>query len=120
LDAIAAAGGSVAAQSISTPDLNTALVQVVQQMRGCAYSIPTPSTGSFDPNKVNVRVQGTSDKLAQVPNASACAAHQGGWYYDDPKDPRKIILCHESCADLADTSTGIDVLIGCPTVAIPE
>jgi len=122
LDAVAVSGGSVAAQNTSAPELGAALSTVVQQMRGCAYEIPMPSSGAIDPEKLNVRVQGAAeeDKLAQVPSAADCAAHQGGWYYDDPSDPRKILLCHESCAELGQAGKGVDVLLGCPTVEVPK
>lgn len=120
LDAIAVSGGSVAAQSVAPSEVDKALLKVVQQMRACAYSIPVPSKGSFDPSKVNVRVQGTQDRLAQVANATECAADQGGWYYDDPTDPRKILLCHESCATLSEASKGVDILMGCPTIEAPK
>jgi hypothetical protein len=115
LDPIAAAGGSVEAVAVGAlteAGLAAALATVRDQARGCAYAIPRPSEGSFDPKQVNVRVKGSSD-LQQVASAADCAS--GGWYYDDPADPRKILLCHQSCADLGDTGHQVEVLIGCPT-----
>jgi hypothetical protein len=120
LDDIASSGGSVTAlvASPSAANVAAALDKVRAQARGCAYAIPRPSSGAFDPKMVNVRVQGATDagELPQVPDAAHC--DQGGWYYDDPLNPRKILLCHESCADLTDASSGVEVLIGCPTVVI--
>jgi hypothetical protein len=121
LDALAAAGGSEDAIALTGPDLATALgaalEQVRQESRSCAYSIPVPSSGSVDPAKVNVRVHGSDHDLKQVSGAGACAP-SGGWYYDDPQNPRKILLCHESCGALpADAGGGADVLLGCDTEA---
>src|SRR5262249_11660593 len=45
LDAIAAAGGSVSAQSVTMQDLGATLSKLVEEVRACAYSIPVPANG---------------------------------------------------------------------------
>lgn len=88
----------------------------------CELALPTPSQGTLDPGKVNVRItdsSGTTD-LFKVGSASACD-QSGGWYYDDPVEPTKVILCPSSCqaAEKAGVTTGnvkIEVLFGCVTI----
>lgn len=88
----------------------------------CELALPTPSQGTLDPGKVNVRITdatGTTD-LYKVASSSACD-QSGGWYYDDPVTPTKVILCPSSCqaAEKAGVATGnvkIEVLFGCVTI----
>ena len=88
----------------------------------CELLLPTPKTGSLDPTKVNVGVTGGggTTPIYQVTGAAACD-QSGGWYYDDPVKPTKVILCPASCsaaeqAGLASGNVQIDVLFGCKTV----
>jgi hypothetical protein len=88
----------------------------------CEVAIPTPSSGTIDFTKVNVRIVSTDGEviLAKVGGASDCGA-DGGWYYDDPVTPTRVILCPTSC-DEARASVGpgkdgrIEVLFGCETI----
>jgi hypothetical protein len=88
----------------------------------CELTIPTPPEGTIDPKLVNVALvsNGVSTTVPGVTNAAACGLG-GGWYYDDPTKPTKVILCKSSC-DEAQTMVGpgemgkIEVLFGCETV----
>jgi hypothetical protein len=88
----------------------------------CELDIPVPSTGTLDHDAVNVRLtDGTTEEiLYRVDNAAACGA-DGGWYYDDPASPSKVLLCQGSC-DRAQTLVGpgkdgrIEVLFGCASI----
>lgn len=88
----------------------------------CELTIPTPDMGTLDPTKVNV-VLGGSNNPTYVPGVTDAAACAGGpgWYYDNPQNPTKVILCPASC-DEAQLSIGpgkpghIDVLFGCQTI----
>jgi hypothetical protein len=82
--------------------------------------LPTPSSGTLDPGKVNVRVVTPSGAttLSKVAGASACDA-SGGWYYDDATNPTKVNLCPASCDSAqAATTEGVEiqVLFGCTTI----
>ena len=45
---------------------------------------------------------------------------KGGWYYDNPNQPTKIIMCPSTCDTLKKDSTGkVDVLFGCETQIKP-
>jgi hypothetical protein len=86
----------------------------------CEIDIPAPSSGTLDPTKVNVVLGDGGSPLPGVTSAAACAGGEG-WYYDDPVNPTKVILCQASC-DAAQASVGpgkpghIDVLFGCQTI----
>ncbi len=89
----------------------------------CELTIPAPpSGGELDPSKVNVALVSGPDEtlLPRVNDAAACGA-DGGWYYDNPAMPTKVILCKSSC-DAAqatigpDKAGGIQVRFGCTTI----
>lgn len=85
----------------------------------CEFGIPEPPSGeSFDSEKVNVDVtfaSGATESLGKVANAAECASHDGGgWYYDDPMRPTRILICANTCARLeADELPTVNVLLGC-------
>lgn len=88
----------------------------------CQLDIPVPSSGTLDYNAVNVRLSdGTTEELLYRVNGSAGCGSDGGWYYDDPTNPTKVVLCEGSC-DRAQTFVGpgkdgrIEVLFGCDTI----
>ncbi len=88
----------------------------------CELDIPTPSMGTLDPLKVNVAIGdgGPPTYLVNVGNAAGCGM-DAGWYYDDPQNPTKVILCPAAC-DQANMLVGpgktgqIQVLFGCQTI----
>jgi hypothetical protein len=98
----------------------TGVVQSAQI--ACDYDIPpVPGGGTIDPTKVNVTftpMNGMEMAILNVPNAQGCGA-QGGWYYDDPAAPKKVILCPSTCQGLQNKAGKLDVLFGCETVIAP-
>ncbi|MCC6646897.1 MAG: VWA domain-containing protein [Polyangiaceae bacterium] len=122
LDAIAAAGGTQKAIIVNSGD-SAQFLQAMKDIQGksigCEYKVPAPPPGqSFDPTKVNVRYTGTGKPAVVLPNvtgAAACGA-AGGWYYDVPNAPTKIILCKSSCDTAqADSGAKVEIEIGCNT-----
>jgi hypothetical protein len=88
----------------------------------CELTIPTPPSGEIDPAQVNVALVSGPDQtlLPRVDGAAACGV-DGGWYYDDPAMPKKVVLCKSSCDAAqalvgAGKTGGIQVLFGCKTV----
>jgi hypothetical protein len=84
----------------------------------CEWSIPPPPEGkTFDPDAVNVRYtsgKGVTDTLFGVGSAAECTDQYGGWFYDDPTHPTRVVACPQSCKTIqADDSARIDVLFGC-------
>ncbi|MND04728.1 hypothetical protein D3C83_251350 [compost metagenome] len=58
---------------------------------------------------------GSAATMPFVGDASRCAG--GGWYYDDPAAPSRILLCPSSCDAVNDGSGGrVDIALGCETV----
>jgi hypothetical protein len=92
----------------------------------CDWAIPAPPPGeTLDPGKVNVRYTapgGAVEDVLNVPSAAACGP-QGGWYYDTPARPTRVISCPSTCAHLRSDWTGatppkVDLLFGCETQVI--
>ncbi len=88
----------------------------------CELALPTPSSGTLDPAKVNVGIVGggVTTTLFKVAGAGACD-QSGGWYYDNDQNPTKVLLCPSSCAfaEQSGVKTGnveIAVQFGCTTI----
>jgi hypothetical protein len=99
-------------------DFKAALDQIRKTAIGCEYVVPQPTNGqAFDPNKVNVLYSpsgGAEQTLLYVPDAGSCVAD--GWYYDDPANPKKILLCPQLCPTVkADTAAKVQISVGCST-----
>jgi hypothetical protein len=87
----------------------------------CEYDIPPPPQGeTFDRDKVNVEFddgQGGTLQIGRVDDVSQCANVTDGWYYDDPNNPTKIIVCPQTCDTIQGFATAsIRVLFGCATI----
>jgi hypothetical protein len=130
LDAIAKGGGTDKAFIVSTggnvtADFQKAMAEIRGAALPCDYNVPSPTSGTPDFGRVNVKFtkgDGTASVFPQAKGgASACDA-SGGWYYDvDPATggtPTKITLCPTSCEAVRSGGAGakIDVLLGCQTI----
>jgi hypothetical protein len=88
----------------------------------CVYDIPPdPGGDTIDFGKVNVSYKAddnaAEEVIANVPGGLPDCDPSGGWYYDDPQSPTKIILCPASCTHFQESSTGsVSVKFGCTTV----
>lgn len=122
LNQIAAGGGTTSAILVNGGDAAAflAAMKAIQgKSLGCEYTLPAPPPGmSFDPAKVNVKLTLTgkpATTLSQVANAAACTAN-GGWYYDVPAAPTKILLCPATCTTVkGDANAKVEVELGCST-----
>ncbi len=98
------------------------LAQQIVQNSGskiaCEWNFPPPPAGkSFSTELVQVQRSGGSSnaKLTRVKSSNDCVA--GGWYYDDPLNPKKILACPQTCDQLQNDSGGkIDITFGCEEV----
>jgi len=132
LDTIAKAGeGSPTAFNASggDPDAGVSpqqqLLDALEKIRsgalGCEYVLPVPdsSKGMLDPSSVEIDfTPGQNDpaqKFRRVDNAAACGATTGGFYYDDPAHPKRLILCPASCEAVkkGTSEAKMDVVLGC-------
>ena len=82
--------------------------------------IPDAPAGlQIDPNKVNVQFTDTAtENLVYVGDAGGCGkAPTKGWYYDDPQNPKKVILCDQTCDVVRGTVNGeVGIVFGCSTI----
>lgn len=121
LNQLAAAGGSQQSFDVSQGGAQAflaALQAIAGQALPCELALPTNQSQQVDPAKVNVKYtgqNGTEQFLGQVANAAACVPN--AWYYDDPQQPTKIVLCPDTCAAVRSDAAGtIDIILGCGTV----
>lgn len=119
LDQIAAAGGTQ-----KSFDVTGNIAQFAQKMNeirskalACEYLVPEPQGGQpLELDKATVKHtsgQGIAKEIPQAQGAADCGVGPG-WYYDDPKDPKKIMLCPGSCQVVqSDPDAKLDVFFGC-------
>jgi hypothetical protein len=87
----------------------------------CQWTIPTPTgSGTLDPDAVNVRFtqsDGTNETLEGVVDDKECDDVHGGWYYDDPEHPTRVVACESSCRVMqSDHRARVEVLFGCKRI----
>lgn len=115
-----ASGGSDAGVS-PQQQLLDALEKIRSGALGCEYVLPTPdaSKGVLDPSTVEIDFtpgkNDPSQRFKRVDSASQCGATTGGFYYDDPKNPKRIVLCPASCEAVkkGTSDAKVDVFLGC-------
>jgi hypothetical protein len=121
LNQIAQAGGTGQALIVAADPAvaSQQFVDAMNAIRGialpCDYAIPSGGA----PNKVNLSFDEGSGP-AFVPNvgsAQGCDPAAGGWYYDNPSAPQRILTCTATC-DLFKSKTNgqVNVVVGCDTV----
>jgi uncharacterized protein YegL len=110
-------GGGVAAQQ--------ALLEALDEIRAgvvaCEYSLPAvpPGEGTLDFDKVGLEFQpggnDPNETIRKVANLEACGAKTGGFYYDDPVRPTKVVLCPATCATVrgGTLEAKVDIIFGC-------
>ncbi len=103
-------------------DLLTAAI-AVPIMIPCEFDLPEPPAGEMlDFGRVNIRYtpdSGDSQIYPYVGSDDGADCTNGGWYYDDPRAPTRIILCPSSCNEVTGTGGGrVDVELGCQTFII--
>ena len=72
-----------------------------------------------DPTMVNLLIQIDGGPFLSVPHRpslASCDPNNGGWYYDSPGSPSRLILCPQTCQPLGLAQTVFAQLeLGCPT-----
>jgi hypothetical protein len=121
LHAIAAAGGTDEAFLIDTGDpaaTSSAFEAAVDRIRdtaiSCNIAIPDPPSGqSFDKERVAVRFEDGDGAVTDFRYDAACSGADA-WHYDDPQDPREIVLCESTCSAVqADLQAALEVQFAC-------
>ncbi|MBX3191745.1 MAG: VWA domain-containing protein [Labilithrix sp.] len=109
-------GGGAGAQQA----LFDALDAIRTGVLSCEYVLPRPKAedGVLDLDSVELKLTpGENDPtqlVRRVADKAACGETTGGFYYDDPVDAKRIILCPASCtAARGGASAKLDVVLGC-------
>ncbi len=125
LNQIAQAGGTQQAFLVDTSaNVTQQFIDALNEIRqtgACQVQIPVPTSGTPDFGKVNVNLVDPNDptnkqELFNVGSEAGCDPVEGGWYYDDPNDPKTILLCDASCEQVNLTGWDVEVLLGCETI----
>lgn len=90
----------------------------------CEWVIPPPPNGeTLNPNLVNVSfIDGAGDPLliGRVDTVAGCAGVENGWYYDNPSQPTKVLVCPQTCAWIqGKPGAKMDIQFGCATEFAP-
>jgi hypothetical protein len=118
-NAVAAAGGTDSAILISNVNVEQAFKDALNKVRGdalpCDYEIPKAvGAGEFEVTEVNVLVTYSGKEPQFVPQVTTCG---DGWKYDDPANPKRIVLCPVTCEKLhTDFQAKIEIALGCETI----
>ena len=125
LNMFAAAGGTDQALLVE-PGAAQALVAALNEIRGaalpCDYAVPEDGAADIANNTINMRYttpDGVETTIGWVPSVNDCDAAQGGWYYDDPANPSRLLACQSSCQQLKDVGGEVQVVLGCPRIEVP-
>jgi hypothetical protein len=116
---IAKAGGTDAAILVGSVNVQAEFQEALAKVRGqalpCAYDVPEKvEGGEIDVGLVNILLTPGGGKPATLPQSPACSGD--GWKYDDPANPKHIVLCPSSCKALKlDFSAKVQILLGCKT-----
>lgn len=122
LDQIALAGGTTKSFDVSSGQ--AALLDALETIRmdalGCEYNLPLPPPGAgvLDLDSVEVRfTPGANDPviaIRKVTDVTACGDVTGGFYYDDPVKPSRVVLCPASCKAVRSAPNArVDLHFGC-------
>ncbi len=122
LHQIAQAGGTQQALIVSGSDPGQEFLDAMNEIRGamgCQFKLPPPPPGeTLEPSRVNVAFTPTGGQraaLAQVAGAGSCMGGPG-WYYDNPANPTKILLCPASCDYVKHGQVRVEIVMGCKTI----
>lgn len=122
---IARAGGTGEAHLIDTgnPAQTVAdFTATIERIRGasvsCNLEIPQPPAGeTFDKTKVSVSYRSAGQDHRLEYDAACGGGSQ--WHYDDPNQPRQIVLCPDACRALSDDPTSeLNVAFECERVIL--
>jgi hypothetical protein len=82
----------------------------------CEYELPE-SAGPYLPDHVNLEHtrEGQRRSVPRVDGAENCDLLEGGFYYDDPLNPTRLIACPSTCARILQGGV-VEIVLGCPTL----
>ncbi len=112
--------------NVEDDDVHKAFLEALETIRrrtACDYDISIiAQEEDVDFEKVNIgfSIGVTEETFANVGDADSCyKAPQSGWYYDDPDEPEKIILCEETCEKVQSSVGGkLNIAFGCNMIVV--
>jgi hypothetical protein len=126
LNEIAAAGGTDAAYLVDGE--RDSVLEALSQIRSaaaipCDMQIPpVPEGETLNTREVNLGICDASGQVITtyyVDTPEQCG-DEGGWYYDNPGNPDRIILCDATCETVSVPGARLYYSIGCQTQSIVE
>ena len=87
----------------------------------CEWAIPDPmGDDPIDFGKVNVDFDdgmGGVQTIGKVESEADCGNVSDGWFYDDPQNPTKILVCPQTCTKIQGVPKAtMKIKFGCETV----
>lgn len=129
LQQIAQAGGTDKAYLVEGGNVAEQVLAALNEIRlaasiKCELKIPAAPAGKvLDLNFVNLLytdARGQRTALYNAGDSAGCAASGGGWFYDNPTNPQKILLCESTCNVVRyDIGGELAYAIGCKTIVPP-
>jgi hypothetical protein len=129
LDQIAQSGGTQNAYLVEGGNVTQQVFDALTAIRGsasvpCEFQIPPPPPNEvLNFNSVNIEYtdpSGARSVVYYVDSVDQCPPDGGGWYYDTPSAPSKILLCPSTCTTVeAQLGAQINVALGCGTIRPP-
>jgi hypothetical protein len=126
LNQLAQAGGTGSPTLVAVGDPDTTKMQflaALDAIRGlvvsCDFAIPAAPAGmTIDYSAVNVTFTPSTSSTPQLwPYDPMCSGL--GWRYDDPNNPKEVILCPAACDEAhIDRTAALQVLFGCGSVPV--
>ena len=109
---------------IQSGDVQAAFLEALESIRRqsvCEYDIVEIAGGQMiDTRAVNVFFSNEriTTTFGNVENEAGCVrAPDNGWYYDNPSDPKKIVLCDETCFKVQSREGGdLEIAFGCQMI----
>lgn len=104
------------------PVFDVLSTQVIEEATlACEWAIPDPmGDDPIDFGKVNVDFDdgmGGAQTIGKVEAPADCANVVDGWFYDDPQNPTKILVCPQTCTKIQGVPNAtMTIKFGCETV----
>jgi hypothetical protein len=120
---IALAGGTDDAYLVEGGDVSGEVLHALNRIRGdaaipCEFGLPqAPSGQMLAYDEVNITYANSAcepTSYVYVEAEEQCDAG-GGWYYDDPAAPQRILLCPSSCDQVSAPGGQLLFTVGCAT-----
>jgi len=120
---IAIAGGTKDAYLVEGGDVSSEVLHALNLIRGdaaipCEFGLPAPPMGqTLAYDEVNITYASAACEptaYAYVETEEQCGA-DGGWFYDDPAAPKRILLCPSSCDQVSGPGGRLLFTVGCAT-----